>query len=85
MRDMRKLFSKGIVDYLFSWMNILTSVMHLLYICSYALKFYTIIIVQIEKNKLDDPKFWYMVNNLGKNITNQQSVYQTFYWLNAGI
>ena len=81
---MRKLFSKGIVDYLFSWMNILTSVMHLLYIYSYALKFYTIIKVQIEKNKLDDPQFWYMVNNLDKNITNQQSVYETFYWLNAG-
>ena len=48
------LFSKGIVEYLFSWMNILTSVMHLLYICSYALKFYTIIIVQVEKNKLND-------------------------------
>jgi hypothetical protein len=81
---MRKLFSKGIVDYFFSWMNILTSVTHLLYIYSYALKFYTIIKVQIEKNKLDDPKFWYMVNNLDKNITNQQSVYETFYWLNAG-
>ena len=81
---MRKLFSKGIVDYLFSWMNILTSVMHLLFIYSYALKFYTIIKVQIEKNKLDDPKFWYMVNNLDKNITNKQSVYETFYWLNAG-
>ena len=57
---MRKLFSKGIVDYLFSWMNILTSVTHLLYIYSYALKFYTIIKVQIEKNKLEETNKTYL-------------------------
>ena len=82
LRELRKVFTYGIRDYLFSWSNILPTVTHILFIVSYALKYYTMVRVNMEKAKLVDPHFWYLVAHLENNITLQENVYETFYWLN---
>jgi hypothetical protein len=84
LRETKKLFIYGIRDYMSSWNNILVSMMHLLFFFSYALKYYTIVILRLEKDKLSDPMFWSKVGNLNGNIESQKEVYQTFYWLNEG-
>ena len=85
LRECKKLFIYGARDYLFSWNNVLVSITHLLFICSYALKYYKIIIVGLEKEKLKDPNFWQMIKNESYTIHDQEEIYQTFYWLNEGI
>ena len=53
---------------------------------SFALKFYTMARVKIERDFLSSQDFWDTVNNLNESDTaGQQSVYETFYWLNEGI
>ena len=57
-----------------------------IFIDSYALKFYTSIQISFQKQTLASQSFWNDVNNLNESdIYTQQSIYQTFYWLNAGI
>ena len=57
-----------------------------IFIDSYALKFYTSIQISFQKQILASQSFWNDVNNLNESdIYTQQSIYQTFYWLNAGI
>ena len=42
--------------------------------------------VKIERDFLSSQDFWDTVNNLNESDTaGQQSVYETFYWLNEGI
>ena len=84
MREVKSCFIYGIKDYLLSWSNILTTIMIILYFSSYGLKFYTIIKVGIEKEQLNDPKFWNLVSELENNIEGQKQVFETFYWLNEG-
>lgn len=57
--------------------------MSILFISSYGLKFYTLIRVQIEKAKLSEDSFWIQVQNLNESsLTEQQTIYKSFYWLN---
>jgi hypothetical protein len=57
-----------------------------LYPVAFGLKFYTNIVVSLEKNKLGDEKFWDLVIHLKpEDIDGQTSVYQAFYWLNSGL
>jgi hypothetical protein len=59
--------------------------MYTLFLVSYTLKFYTMMVVNIERKKLDDVNFWNKIRNLNENNTGEQiEVFQTFYWLNDG-
>ena len=84
LREIRKLIKYGFRNYLFSWTNILITVMHILFIFSYALKYYTKYRVKLEKDKLSNPVFWQTVANPANNLSTQKSIYESFYWLNAG-
>lgn len=84
LREIKKIFIYGIKDYLSSWNNILIAIMHILFVCSYSLKIYTIIILKMEIEKINDPQFWSMINNIDQSIELQKEVYKTFYWLNEG-
>lgn len=43
-------------------------------------------IVSIEKSKLENAQFWFKLNNLDENDTEaQKEIFQTFYWLNEGM
>ena len=65
--------------------NVITAVMLLIFTDSYALKFYTYIQVSIQKEMLNSPTFWDEINSLNNSdLTTQQNIYQTFYWLNEG-
>lgn len=85
MQEIRNCVFYGIKDYLNSWSNILTCIMTVLYPVAFGLKFYTNIIVSLEKKKLQDEQFWEIINDLEENdIETQKKIYQTFYWLNTG-
>lgn len=85
MQEIRNCVFFGIKDYLNSWSNLFTCIMTVLYPVAFALKFYTNIVVSIEKKKLNDEKFWERVVDLEESdLSTQKSVYETFYWLNAG-
>lgn len=58
--------------------------MHLMFFTAYALKYYTMIRVRIEKAKLNDSDFWYTIIHMNGNLTLQKNAYETFYWLNEG-
>lgn len=83
-REIKKIYNYGLREYLSSWNNILITIMHVLLLCSYALKFFSIITIRIQKAKLDDQSFWDLVNGLHKDTEEEKMVYQTFYWLNEG-
>ena len=38
----------------------------------------------MEIEKINDPQFWSMINNIDQSIELQKEVYKTFYWLNEG-
>jgi hypothetical protein len=60
--------------------------MNILYICSFALKYYSMTMVNINYNIIKTQEFWHKVANINESdITTQKSVYQTFYWLNDGM
>ena len=84
MREAKKCFIYGAKDYLLSWSNILTTIMSILYFASYGLKYYTLIRVRIEKEKLSDLEFWHSLAEMGNDIEAQKKAYETFYWLNDG-
>ena len=85
LRELKKIIIFGIKEYVFSTDNLFTSVLTILLICSYGLKFYTLIKVRIEKEKLMDPNFWNLVSNLDNSSEiDQINIYETFYWLNRG-
>ena len=56
-----------------------------LFILSYALKFFTIMTVIYNFQKLKRPHFWLAIRNLNSNdLDSQKQYFETFYWLNAG-
>ncbi len=55
--------------------------MNSLYIMSYGLKFYTVMMVYYNLNKIEKPDFWKSISN---DTNTQKKAYNTFYWLNAG-
>ena len=85
LRETRQMSTMGMQDYMRSTSNVVTLFMNILFVGSYGLKFYTIIKVGVEMKHLRDEEFWHTVNTLEANDTHtQESVYQTFYWLNNG-
>ena len=84
INEFKQLYTYGIKDYLLSIGNIFNVCMLTLYVVSYGLRFYTMIIVKLEMNKLYDSNFWAEVNSLENNEEAQIDVYETFYWLNDG-
>lgn len=82
---MKKLISDGFRNYLLSVSNLLNVITYLIFAASYALKFYTIILVSIELKQINSDSFWNQVNTLSPNdLSTQIQVFQTFYWLNSG-
>lgn len=84
LREIKKIYIYGLKEYLSSWNNVLISIMHVLLLCSYALKFFTIAVVKIQKEKIGNPSFWKTVNEMKNDTKAQKMVYETFYWLNEG-
>ena len=59
--------------------------MNILYVCSFALKYYTMVTVKLQINKIETPSFWVKVANVNaSDIGTQIDLYKTFYWLNDG-
>jgi hypothetical protein len=59
--------------------------MNILYICSFVLKYYTMINVSMHRNKIETVSFWNKVGNLNEtDILTQKEIFETFYWLNDG-
>jgi hypothetical protein len=84
--EVKKLISNGLRNYLFSASNIANAITYLVFIISFAVKFYTMIRVTAEKMNLNSDQFWNKVNNLDSHdIPSQIQVFETFYWLNSGI
>jgi hypothetical protein len=68
-----------------SWNNIVNIIIYILFFGSYTLKYYSMIVVNIEMNTLNSLEFWSTINNLNEHdITTQSKIFQTFYWLNEG-
>jgi hypothetical protein len=60
--------------------------MNAVYLGSYGLKYFTMIVVYNYTNEISEPSFWEKVRNLNeKDLEGQLEVYQVFYWLNSGI
>lgn len=60
--------------------------MNILYISSYGLKYYTMILVSRKKELISKNSFWYNAVNVKSNDTSaQKELFLTFYWLNSGI
>lgn len=85
LRELKKAILFGIKEYVFNMSNLFTCVLIILFVCSFGLKFYTLIIVTVEKEKLTSQDFWQLVGDLAnKTETDQINVFKTFYWLNRG-
>jgi hypothetical protein len=79
------MFNYGVYNYLVSSFNVVNFCMNIFYITAYGLKFYTMLKVSENVNKVKKIEFWDIVNNL--NNTNKEAqveVYSSLYWLNAG-
>ncbi len=83
LNEVKQIYFNGVSLYLYSMNNIVNICMLTLYVASFALKFYTMFIVRVELNRIDDPEFWYQLSNLNSdNVASQARIYGTFYWLN---
>lgn len=83
INEIKQLYFKGLVEYLFSMNNIVTVFMLVLYVVSFGLKFYTFLVVRLERRKLDDANFWHELNHLDPmDHESQAKIFGTFYWLN---
>jgi len=59
--------------------------MNAVYLGSYGLKYFTMIVVYNYTNEIAEHSFWEKVSNLNaKDLDSQLEVYQVFYWLNSG-
>lgn len=84
-QEIKQVYNNGIKDYLRSWNNIVNSLMDVLYIASFGLKYYTKLVVSLNKIKVLDDKFWENAANLNvTDLDGQKEVYNTIYWLNSG-
>ena len=71
--------------FLFEASNLITIGMIVLYMLSYGLKLFLIIIVSFNIQKLKQPSFWIGLVNLNpSDLDAQKQYFTTFYWLNAG-
>lgn len=86
MNEIKLIFKYGLKEYFYSWGNMFNATMYILFVSSFSLKYYTMIIVSIQRNKLTDPEFWVQVNALQKanDLNSESDLFQTFYWLNNG-
>ena len=84
--EIKLIYRYGFKEYFYSWSNMFNVSMYILFVSSFSLKFYTMILINIEKNKLSDPSFWSNVNSLNRinDLNIQIDVFQVFYWLNDG-
>ncbi|CAF0718901.1 unnamed protein product [Brachionus calyciflorus] len=81
--EIKQIYQDGIRDYLLSVNNIIDSCMIVLYLGSFALKYYAIFSVNINLKKLESTSFWQTVNNLDQyDAETQKSIFYSFYWLN---
>ena len=82
----KQLIYSGLSQYLFSTYNVLNCIMNILYVASYSLHYYTMIVVSFELKRLESEEFWTTIAQLNETkVDEQKSVYQTFYWLNQGL
>ena len=83
--EIKQAYSDGFQDYLLSWNNIVDSCMNILYLSSFALKYYVIYQVNISMRKLTDGQFIQDATSIcSLNQTRQWEIYHVLYWLNAG-
>ncbi|CAF1291792.1 unnamed protein product [Adineta steineri] len=83
-REIKQAYNDGLQDYLLSWNNIVDSCTTILYISSFALKYYVIFQVKESRKILDNENFQGDVGRLcDLSKTAQEDIYRTFYWLNA--
>ena len=80
----KQILRSGISEYMFSSSNMVDTVMNILYIASFSLKYYTIIVVTIEFSKVSSSDFWLQTNLNTTDTGIEKSLYETFYWLNRG-
>ena len=79
------MYEKSFKIYFISSSNIMNLSMCVIYLCSYGLKYSTIIIVALKRAQISHTDFWAKVSSLEFNdIKSQKDVFETFYWLNAG-
>lgn len=84
-QEIKQLYHYGVKDYLRSWNNIFNSLMNVIYVSSFSLKYYTMIVVRLTKYKVLDESFWDMASTLNEtDYSGQKDVYNTIYWLNNG-
>jgi hypothetical protein len=83
---MRKIYNFGFKEYFYSWSNMLSSVIIILFSASYVINYYTLVKLLGCIDSLSNVDFWHKVANLTANDTQGQiDVYKTFYWLNSGM
>jgi hypothetical protein len=64
---------------------VVNAAMYFLFTASFGLKYYTMVVVAMERQKLADVDFWRRVRDLvPSDEAAQIAVFQTFYWLNDG-
>jgi hypothetical protein len=84
-QEIKEIYNYGIKDYLRSWNNIVNSAMNILYFAAFGLKYYTMLIVRLNINKLNSEAFWREIVSVNETELDKQiDIYQTFYWLNNG-
>ena len=81
----KQLINSGLSEYLYSTYNVLNCIMNILYVASYSLHYYTMIVVNVALSRLESEDFWSTISQLNASqVDEQKDVYQTFYWLNQG-
>lgn len=59
--------------------------MNVLYVSAFGLKYYTMVVVTLNKNKVLKESFWERALNASEtDIDVQKEVYTALYWLNNG-
>ncbi|CAF3440747.1 unnamed protein product [Rotaria socialis] len=82
--EIKQAYTDGLNDYLLSWNNIVDSCMNVLYISSFALKYYVFFKVRFAIETLSGLDFQDSLGHIFNLTVNQQyHVYQTIYWLNS--
>ncbi|CAF0834169.1 unnamed protein product [Adineta ricciae] len=82
--EIKQCYTDGFKDYLLSWNNIVDSCMNILYLSSFALKYYVFYEVTNAISILSSNGFGLRIEGV-YNLTqeNQNDIYRTLYWLNA--
>lgn len=84
-QEIKQLYNNGAKDYLRSWNNIFNSLMNVIYVSSFGLKYYTMIMVRITKNRVLNEQFWEKASTLNEtDYAGQKDAYNAIYWLNNG-